>query len=200
MEEAHAAFENDTRLSLITAVVTNNQRGAYHLLTTFPELAAEYTKRFRTPITAERMGPVWIYPQQAEFMIRRFLRLEAANQELRTKNGETFLTFSYPFSINCIAYDYRHWQEIGGVPEQDENGWGEWIPKNDKFIVLAKRALVHHYAFFVQQEWLDRTPLLEQIRRSNLPDRSGPLRGFLSRAMRCGRQIPAIIIRYLARP
>lgn len=186
---AHEQFRGDPRLSLITPVVTNNQRGAYHLLTTFPELGAEYTRRFAKPIVTDRMGPVWLYPQHAEFMMRSFLDLDAANDRLRAAPGEDFVTFSYPFSINCLCYDYRHWQEIGGVPEEDENGWGEWIPKNGKFVVLATRALVHHYSFFVQQNWLDRTALLEDLREANLGDRTGALARF---AARMGRTIPQI--------
>jgi hypothetical protein len=196
MMKAYEAHKDDPSLSLMTAVVTNNQRGAYHLMTTFAELGVEFTRRFSKPIVTDRMGPVWLYPQCAEFIIRRFLDLNSGNQELRKaeagpdKFDNTGLTFSYPFSINCICYDYRHWQEIGGVPEQDENGWGEWIPANCKYVVLVTSALVHHYSFFVQQKWLDRTSLLEDIRRVNLPDTHRPLAGYLARAGRIAEQIP----------
>lgn len=193
--EAYELFKSDPRLSLITAVVTNNQRGSYHLMTTFPELGDEFKRRFDKPIVTERMGPVWLYPQCAEFMIRRFLNLNAANRELRNKNTENAITFSYPFSINCICYDYRHWKEIGGVPEEDENGWGKWIPENNKIIVLVTQALVHHYSFFVQQNWLDRTSLLEDIREANLPHAPGILHRTTARLIRIVRQIPGAIMR-----
>ncbi len=199
MAAAHAAHDGDPARSLVTAVVTNNQRGAYHLLTTFPELGSEFTRRFAAPVVPDRLGPVWHRPDCAAFMIRSFLDLADGNARLRARGGPSALTFSYPFSINCIAYDYAHWQEIGGVPERDEDGWGEWIPKHGKHIILATRALVHHYAFFVQQEWLDRTSLLEEIRRANL----GPIDPLAAGAARCGRiarQIPAILRRRLARP
>ncbi len=190
LSEAYEKFRHDTNLSLITPVVTNNQRGAFHLLTTFPEIGAEYTRRFNKPIVTDRMGPVWLYPQQAEFMMRKFLNLDDANVKLRTAPGDDFITFSYPFSINCLCYDYRHWQEIGGVPEEDENGWGRWIPEHKKFIVLVTRALVHHYSFFVQQNWLDRTSLLEDIRESNLGEKMGQLSRFAARMSRTLPQIP----------
>ncbi len=218
--EAHERFKEDPQLSLITPVVTNNQRGAYHLLTTFPELGEEFVRRFNKPIVTDRMGPVWLIPHCAEFMIRRFLHLEQANEEIRkrlettdrsletgdsrpqTQNQEPktksaakpppFLTFSYPFSINCICYDYRHWQEIGGVPEEDENGWGQWIPANGKIIVLVADALVHHYAFFVQQRWLDRTSLLEDIRAGNVPGSRHP-RIPLARLGRTISQVPEVL-------
>lgn len=244
LADAYAQHSHDPRLSLLTPVVTNNQRGAYFLMNLFHELGEEFTQTFNQPIVNERMGPVWLFPQCAEFMIRRFLNLDAANAELRerlktedrrpqttdprpqtsgthneapaaqrqepsspsTLNLEPstpapsaahhapLQTFSYPFSINCICYDYRHWLEIGGVPEQDENGWGEWIPSHDKYVVLAARALVHHYAFFVQQRWLDRTPLLEDLRRENLPHTLGWQDLGPARARRWLQQVPAALL------
>jgi hypothetical protein len=192
---AYERFKDNTALSLITPVVTNNQRGAYHLLTSFPELGKEFSGRFKKPIVTDRIGPVWHFPQCAEFVIRSFLRLDEGNARLRALNAAPFETFSYPFSINCLCYDYRHWLEIGGVPEFDETGWGEWIPKHNKFIVLATRALVHHYAFFVQQDWLDRTNLLEAIRAANVPGSPPP--SALPRLCRIARQIPGAIKRKL---
>lgn len=197
--EAYERFKGDPALSLITPVVTNNQRGAYHLLTTFPEVGAAYTRQFNKPIVTDRMGPVWMFPQQAEFMMRSFINLDDANAKLRAVPGEDFLTFSYPFSINCLCYDFRHWQEIGGVPEEDENGWGKWIPENKKFIVLATRAVVHHYSFFVQQNWLDRTSLLEDLREANLGDRTGPIARFTARMGRTIPQIPDALKRRFAK-
>ncbi len=195
--KAYEQFKSDERLSLITATVTNNQRGSYYLLNLFAELGTLFTNTFQKPIVAERMGPVWLSPQCAAFMIRRFLSLEAGNREIRARNRTAFETFSHPFSINCICYDYRHWLEIGGVPEQDENGWGEWIPKNGKIIVLARNALVHHYSFFVQQDWLDRSALLEELREANVPGRLNPVRKHLPRAIRVARQIPRVLRRRL---
>ncbi len=194
LQDAYEHYKDHPDLSLLTPVVTNNQRGAYHLLTTFPELGEEFVRRFNKPIVTDRMGPVWLYPQCAEFLVRRFLNLEQANRELRAQD-DTTRTFSYPFSINCICYDHRHWEEIGGVPEEDENGWGKWIPEQNKFIVLACRAVVHHYAFFVQQNWLDRTTLLEDIRNANcFPPVSG-CRKRWRQIRRILPQIPAALLR-----
>ena len=198
MTAVYEAHRHDTRLSLLTAVVTNNQRGAYHLLHRFPELGETFKKRFLAPITAERMGPVWHRPDCAAFMMRSFMNLRESNRRLREGSAASHETFTYPFSINCIAYDYRHWEEIGGVPEHDESGWGSWITQQGKIIVLATRALVHHYAFFVQQEWLDRTTLLEEIRQSNVAPFS-PLSAGAARLGRIVRQVPSIIRRRLAK-
>lgn len=245
--KVYEQYRGDPNLALMTAVVTNNQRGAYHLLTTFPELGEAFTRLFNKPIVTERMGPVWILPQCAAFMIRNFLDLEAGNRRLREANRRamasgirdtgyeirdpgfairnsgnamrdtrmsdsepripppasripdrvTAIPFSYPFSINCICYDYRHWQEIGGVPEEDENGWGAWIPENGKIIVLAADALVHHYSFFVQQNWLDRTSILEEIRKANVPETCRPMAGFVARLGRIARQMPGAARRRL---
>jgi hypothetical protein len=124
------------------------------------------------------------------------LQLATSNSQAAIANHQAHcITFSYPFSINCIAYDYRHWQEIGGVPEEDENGWGKWIPEHQKLVVLAADALVHHYSFFVQQAWLDRTSLLEDIRRVNLGGSCFSLNGSLARFVRILRQIPDAVRR-----
>ena len=196
---AYARHRDDARLSLLTATVVNNQRGAFRLLQAFPELAGEFTRRFNMPIVPDRMGPVWHHPDIAAWLMRRFLNLDAANAELRARAGDPEEAFSYPFSINCIAYDYRHWCEIGGVPEQDENGWGEWIPRNGKVIVLAARALVHHYAFFVQQDWLDRTTLLEDLARANLGRSLSPWPCHVTRLLRVIEQVPRMARRRWSR-
>jgi len=226
MEQIHQVYRGHERLALVSAVVTNNQRGAYHLLHVTPGLGDEFKRAFQQPIITDRMGPIWILPQCGAFMMRRFLDLEKGNRELRSANRQAIqqgkwppgeavsaspewlpplprgimaehpsIPFSYPFSINCICYDYRHWKEIGGVPEEDENGWGKWIPANGKFVVLAADALVHHYSFFVQQNWLDRTDLLEAIRRANIPDSRCAIGGWLARLFRILKQVPGAITR-----
>ena len=196
---AYEAHKNDTALSLITPVIPNNAAGFFHLLNTFPKLADEYRTFFSHPIDATCDGTVWKYPQVASWITRKFLDMSAANAELRTRNTELEARnskhFSYRFSINCIVYDYRHWLEIGGVPTEDELGWGQWIPKNNKFIVLVTDILVHHYSFFVQQDWLDRTSLLEDIRNANLPQKLRGLAYHVPRWTRIAQQIPKVISR-----
>jgi len=81
----------------------------------------------------------------------------------------------------------------GGVAQ------GEWIPRNNKSIVLVQHALVHHYSFFVQQEWLDRTSLLEDIRASNLPGTQSILPGIIARWKRISAQILSILKRKLVK-
>ena len=109
-----------------------------------------------------------------------------------------YLPFPDSFSIGCIAYDYRHWKKMGGIPDTDEPGWTAWITEHGQFNVLDCSQIVLHYSFFVQQEWLDRTSLLEDIRRVNLPGTcTFAQRTGLSRALRITKQIPGILRRRL---
>ena len=106
--------------------------------------------------------------------------------------------FTIPFSIGSIGYDYRHWKKMGGIPWNDEPGWCQWIEEHKQVNVLDCRQIALHYTFFVQQEWLDRSTLLEDIRAINLPDTvSLAERLHLHRAMRITRQIPSILRRRL---
>lgn len=210
LQAAYEAHRQDPGLSLITPVIPNNALGAFYLLHAFPALADEYARRFGQPLTTAFNGPVWIDPRIADWITRRFLTLceaqgllrhiniPAVNKEgLAIPRGGPYGRFAFRFSINCLCYDYRHWREMGGIPEFDEVGWGDWIVARGKFAVLVPDTLVHHYSFFVQQDWLDRTPLLEDLRRANLPDTlrwsdRGPARGW-----RIARQIPGAVGRRL---
>ncbi|MBP7828545.1 MAG: hypothetical protein KA248_01365 [Kiritimatiellae bacterium] len=207
---AYEAHRDDPALSLITPVIPNNALGTFYLLHAFPELAEEYTRRFNQPLTPDFNGPVWFNPRIADWITRAFLDLREANDRLRRAGipavneaglaiprGGPYGRFAFRFSINCLCYDYRHWQELGGIPEFDEIGWGDWIAAHRKYAVLVPDALVHHYSFFVQQDWLDRTPLLEDLRRAQLPDTlrwtdRGP-----ARWGRIARQVPGAVGRRL---
>lgn len=142
-------------------------------------------------------GSVWFYPHLADWLIRRFLSLDDANDRMRRAATERWIPFHDRFSINCICYDNRHWLELGGVREHDEVDWGEWIRENRKLVVFDAHAVCHHYTFFNQQDWLDRTSLLEDLRRANLPG-TLPLFSSLNPALRFLRQIPSIVRRRLS--
>lgn len=197
---AYEAFRNDPNLALVLPVIPNNGAGFHFLLNHYPDLAAEYKTMFPYPITPDFNGPIWIQPKLAEWMTRKFLNLESANRQLETGNREPFQRFAYRFSINCIVYDYRHWTELGRIPDEEEPAWTQWIPDHGKFCVLATDTLVHHYSFFVQQDWLDRSSLLEDIRGVNLPNTLSPrsLTGYqLPRWIRIAEQLPRIARRRL---
>jgi hypothetical protein len=198
MHRAYEQFARDDNLALLTPVIPNNGVGFHHLLHRFPELAEEYRKLFPHPIVPDCNGPVWIYPQIAEWITRRFLDLRQANRALAERPAP-YEKFAFRFSINCLVYDYRHWQQMGGIPNDEEPAWGQWVPDHGKFNVLVTDTLVHHYSFFVQQDWLDRTTLLEDLRRTNLPaDRNmGLLRRQGPRLVRFIKQIPRILRRRL---
>ena len=111
-----------------------------------------------------------------------------------------FHPFSIPFSIGCIGYDYRHVERMGGIPWNDEPGWCDWIEQHKQVNILDCRQIALHYTFFVQQEWLDRTTLIEAIRAANLPDTlSIAERLQLPRWGRMLRQLPAIARRRISR-
>jgi hypothetical protein len=86
---------------------------------------------------------------------------------------------------------------MGGIPSTDEPGWCQWIEENGHVNVLDCAQIVLHYSFFVQQEWLDRTTLLEDIRRANLPDTVVSTSWPPPRLLRVARQVPSILRRRL---
>lgn len=199
---AYETFKSDPNLAMVLPLIPNNGVGFNHLLTRSPELADEYRKVFTYPITPDFNGPIWIQPKLAEWMIRRFIDLRAANRALESRPGERHVKFAHRFSINCIVYDYRHWTQLGKIPDEEEPAWTQWVPDNGKFCVLATDTLVHHYSFFVQQDWLDRSSVLEDIRLVNLPGS-----GFskwspsyhLPRAVRIAQQLPRVVKRRILR-
>lgn len=203
LAETYQQYADNPDLSLITATIPNNGLGSWRLLELFPELQPEFSSLPNAKgISPRADGEVWYYPNLAEWIIRKFLNLETANRQVRERTTERWIPFHERFSINCIAYDYRHWQEIGGVQEQDEVGWGKWITENRKLVVLDSHAVCHHYTFFNQQDWLDRSTLLEDLRQGNLPtsrwERS-TIGRFLPRLGRLLRQIPSIARRRISK-
>lgn len=195
MQTAYEAFRQDDNLALLTPISPNNGAGFYWLLSNLPDLAAEYRGLFPHPIVPDCDGPVWIYPQIAEWITRKFLDLDAANRMLEGNGPDKFAKFSYRFSINCLVYDYRHWIQMGGVPKEEEPAWGRWVGEHGKFNVLVTNTLVHHYSFFVQQDRLDRSSLLEDIQQANLRSRLGWFRHEFPRWNRVLKQIPRAVIR-----
>jgi hypothetical protein len=197
-----AAYETaggDTKLALVTPVVPNNASGSFYLLNKFPALKEEYLARFNQPLTTDYNGPVWINPWIAEWLTREFLDLEAAVRRLKNAGAGELQRFAYRFSINCILFDYRHWDAMGGVPKDDEPAWTQWVVDHGAYNLLVTDAIVHHYSFFVQQDYLDRSSLLEDIRIANLPGtltRNSPAY-VLPRWVRIGRQVPGAIRRRL---
>ena len=73
------------------------------------------------------------------------------------------------------------------------------LQDNNQVNILDSSQVVLHYSFFVQQDWLDRTTLLEDIRASNLPStlKPGSLRYQLPRVGRTFSQLPRVVTRRL---
>lgn len=203
--QAHAANQARDDLALVTPLIPNNAFGLFMLLTTFyPELREAFRRQFGSDPSPEPQGPTWQSPAIGEWASRQFLQIDTANtrhQERLAASGQPeFLAFSHYFSIGCICYDYRHWQRMGGIPRTDEPGWCHWITDNRQSNILDQRQIVLHYSFFVQQEWLDRTTLLEDLRAANLPGTLGAPAAFKywgPRWLRILRQVPGIIARKL---
>jgi len=192
----HGAHAEDPKLALVTAAIPNNGLGAHHLLTRFPELGAEYQERFGEEVSSAYNGPVWQRPDIAAWLIRRFIDMRAANQRLAA-HPVAPLRFDFRFSINCLVYDERHWRDLGGIPDEEEPAWVQWVADHGKYNVLATDTLSQHYSFFVQQDWLDRDSLLEELRNANLPP---PLRvstpvAWIRRVRRIAPQVPRALRR-----
>ena len=202
MFAAYERFKDRDNLALISPTIPNNSFGLHTLLTRFyPQALGEYRRRFGRDPTPERQSFTWHSPAVAEWATRLFLDINRANDEQRAlveiSATSPYLEFSDGFSIGCIAYDYRHWRRMGGVPPRDEPEWCEWIANHGCFNVLDCSQIVLHYSFFVQQDWLDRSSLLEDIREINLHERRGFTGRYIPRATRMVRQIPSILKRRL---
>ncbi len=207
MLRAHERYRAHDRLALITPLIPNNAYGLHFLLTQlYPDLLPEHRRLFGCDPSPEPHGLTWQSATVGEWASRKFLDIEAANERhrrmLEQRGLGPYHEFCAYFSVGCICYDYRHWQRMGGIPKTDEPGWCNWITENRQLNVLDMTQIVLHYSFFVQQEWLDRSSLIEDVRRVNLPD-TMPQRTwgayYAPRLGRITRQIPGILRRRLGR-
>ena len=206
MLETYERFSTRGDLALITPLIPNNAYGLHRLLTAFhPALKSEYVEKFGAEPTTEIHGALWGNPKISEWATRAFLDLDRANQMQaeRLEPGQRWHEFCMRFSIGCICYDYDHVRRMGGaLPPHDEPEWCAWIEAQRQTCVVDQSLLVHHYSFFVQQEWLDRSSLLEDIRAAHLPKTLGKmpsLHYYGPRILRLAKQIPGIVRRRLGR-
>ncbi len=198
--ETYERYKDRPDLALITTLIPNNAFGLYRILNEFyPEKLPEFQQRFGAPPSIEAKGPTWQRPDIAEWATRLFLDADAANEEHRKRLAASgkprWHEFCRYFSIGCICYDYAHIQRMGGaIPPRDEPDWCAWFEANRQVCVVDQSMIVLHYAFFVQQDWLDRSSLLEDIRAVNLPG-TQPWYAALTRAWRISQQLPRIVKR-----
>lgn len=171
------AYKDDPAFAMVTTVIPNHGLGAHFLLNHYPELLDEYHRHFTFPVVPDYQAPIWHSPRMARFMMRPFLDVQKSSHDLVRKKeaGEfaPFETFSFRFCINVLLYDYRHWTEMGGIPDDEEPAWAQWIVDNKKFNVLVTDSLVQHYSYFVQQDNMDRSHIMEDLRRVNMPGTIG---------------------------
>lgn len=204
MLESYERHSERGDLALLTPLIPNNAFGLHRLLNTFyPEKLPEFERRFGAPPSDVAKGPTWQSPYIAGWASRQFLDIDAANEEQRRRlaagGSPRWHEFCRYFSIGCICYDYAHVQRMGGsLPPRDEMDWCAWFEANRQACVLDQSLIVLHYSFFVQQEWLDRSSLLEDIRAVNLPGTSSWTAPSL-RWWRMAKQIPGIVKRRLGR-
>ena len=198
LEETHESYreEKGEVLSLVSATIPNNGLGAWLLLEKFPEVREKFLQLPHGTLEARADGCVWFYPHLATWLMRQFLDLKGANARSR-ENVLRCVAWHDRFSINCICYDWRHWQELGGVREHDEVDWGAWIRENKKWVVFDTYAICHHYSFFNQQDWMDRTSLLEDLREANGCGKVGAAARAWALAGRVAKQLPHVARRKL---
>lgn len=205
MEEAYLAHANDDDLGLMTPIAPNNGIGCFFLLENFTEVRQAYDRQFEFPVVPDYEAPIWNRPKLAQFMTESFLDLEEANKKLEEKFGTEFSKehahyFSHRFTINCICYDYRHYRQMGRIPDDDEPSWTQWAHDNGKHHVLVPNTLVHHYSFFPQQDSMDRSHVLENLAALNLPSAPSSMidpRYEIPRIFRTLRQLPRVVPRKL---
>jgi hypothetical protein len=203
MLEAYRLNQHREDLALITPLISNNAYGLHFLLTRFhPELLREYRDRFGGNPEPRVDSATSQNPRVGEWATRKFIDINEANRLHRELSpeirGERFHAFNDRFSIGCICYDYRHWTRMGGIPREDEPAWCAWVQGHGATHILDTSQIVLHYSFFVQQDWLDRTSLLEDLRLANLPATlsRNSLTGYhLRRWIRIARQVPRALLR-----
>ena len=202
--ETYERYSGRDDLALITPMIPNNGYGLFRLLNEFyPEKLPEFARSFGEPPQKWAKGPTWHSPFIGEWATRQFLDVDAANEEQRLRlaaSGQSrWHEFCMYFSIGCICYDYAHVQRMGGkIPPHDEPDWCAWFEANRQLCVMDQSLVVLHYSFFVQQDGLDRTSLLEDVRETNLPGTQSWLAPVLP-WMRLAKQIPARVKRKLGK-
>ena len=204
MLETYEQFKHEENLALITPLIPNNVMGLYFLLTKcYPEFLAEYKSCFGEEPGTDAHDRVWRDPVVAAWAIQKFINLEESNKTQRLlieKSGmDPYFRFDEHFSVGCVCWDYRHWKKMGGIPAKDEPEWLAWIIKNNQFNVMDMCLIVQHYSFFVQQDWLDRSNLLEDISEINLNQKSSNVMRLYRRMERITKQVPRIVERRLKR-
>jgi hypothetical protein len=199
MLKAYLDQADKTTLALITPLIPNNAYGLHALChSVYPEIGKAFRDHFGYDVSPLIDGPTWKLPSVAEWATRRFLDIDHLNAELAAtkSNSMVYESFTERFSIGCICFDYGHWLRMGEIPAKDEPEWCAWIEQHGDRNVLIKDHIVLHYSFYVQQDWLDRTTLLEDIAiQFGWMSAGNPFTRHAPRLWRFARQIPSIIKR-----
>ena len=173
MTAAYERHKDDPKLALCTPVVTNNSTGAHFLMELYPELATEYTERFQAA-DHPRMSPA---PCGNTLKLQSGLSVRSSDSTTPIKNSKSSFPNRGPatvFSINdsALTTSYtttttgKHWEVFLTTKNlRGQRGYAS----TGNIMCWSAIACSITTAFFVQQDWLDRTTLLEDLRHANLP-------------------------------
>lgn len=122
--------------------------------------------RYDRYLRALCMDPIgWKSPEFAERLHRSFLRMLAEGRIDQFKFPSRPIALSR-MSINCIAWLGEEFAKFGGKVGPDEEEWLSVVRPTQigGHNLIFGDAIVSHFAFYTQREYLDRTDLLELYR------------------------------------
>ena len=179
MYETWEAHKDNDQLACITPMMANTSIGLHQALTTlYPEHLAEFKKVFGQDPDPDGQSETRFNPKIGEWANRIFIDLDKANEEnvkrLKESGVDRWYTFSHSFTVCAVVFDYRHWKNMGGIPPKDEPEWCQWIDDHGHDNVIDRKPIALHYSYGVQQDWIDRSHLLEDIALKNMPNAPCP--------------------------
>ena len=122
----------------------------------------------------------WRVPRFAEHAHRSFLRSYEDGLSERFIFPDWVLFYFERYSINCFSFFGSDFSSFGGRVGQDEEQWlsVEYPREKGRMNVICGNAVVAHFAFHTQREYLDRTDLLHRYTaiRSTETHRAGSSR------------------------
>jgi len=196
MYETWQEHQANDQLACITPMMANTSVGLHQALTTlYPEHLDAFRAKFGKDPDPDGQSETRFNPEIGIWGNQLFIDLEAANEENRKRldsyDGGRWFPFSFAFTVCAVVFDYRHWQNMGGIPPKDEPEWCAWIEDHGHTNVLDRKTIAIHYSYGVQQDWIDRSTLLEDIRCSLVGDlKKNSLAYHLPRWKRIIPQIP----------
>jgi len=168
MVESYEQYKDNDKLACITALIPNQSIGLHQLLTVcYPEKLDVFKKEFGHEPDPSSHGSTWHSPTIGEWASRAFIDLVKANEEhnaiMDKGDIERWHEFHEAFTVCCVCFHYDHWKNMGGIPELDEPEWCQWIEDNGHINIVDRKNIALHYSYYLQQDWIDRSSVLEDI-------------------------------------